>query len=89
MARRDDFDLNNYTLEPPQPGACPVCAAFHDPTEPHSRNSLYYQMHFRKEHRRYPTWEDAMSHCSEQMKRVWRAKLAMRGVMPEDTMNDG
>ena len=89
MGRRDEYDLRCYSFEPPMPGACPTCAAFHNPSEPHNRNSLYYQMHFRKKYRRYPTWEDAMSHCNEQTKRVWRAKLAMLGVMSEDTMKDG
>ena len=89
MARRDNFDLNNYTFAPPKPGACAVCATVHDPAMPHDRNSLYYQMQFRHKHGRYPTWKDAMSHCDDLTKRIWTAKLSMRGVKPEDTMKDG
>ena len=88
-ARRDNFNMDNYTFDPPKPGACPVCATVHDPAMPHARNSLYYQMHFRQKHGRYPTWKDAMSHCDEQTKRVWTAKLSMQGVKLEDTMKDG
>lgn len=89
MAMLDGIDLNDYSVDPPKPGACPICATVHDPAMPHNRNSLYYQMQFRRKYGRYPTWEDAMWHCDEQTKRIWRAKLSMRGVMPEGTMNDG
>ena len=88
MARRVN-SMSEFQLVAPVPGACRICADFHDPEQPHNRNSLYFQMRFRKKYGRYPTWEDAMAHCNEQTKRMQRAKLAMLGVTSEDTMKDG
>lgn len=69
---------------PPGPGKCPVCAVAHDPKDPHDRSSLYYQMRFRRRHRRFPTWADAMAHCSAATKAAWKAKLIGEGVPPEE-----
>ena len=68
----------------PSPGKCPVCATEHDPKEPHDRRSLYYQSRFRRSHKRFPTWADAMAHCSELTKAAWREKLLAQGVSPEE-----
>jgi len=51
--------LEHIKVIPPRPGACAVCAAFHEPNSPHDINSLYYRMKFRRKHGRYPTLEDA------------------------------
>ena len=64
----------------PGPGKCPVCAAVHDPMDPHDRDSLYYQMRFRRRHKRFPTWADAMAHCSREKQEEWRAKLEAEGI---------
>lgn len=64
----------------PVPGSCPVCATVHDAEEPHDLNSLYYQNQFFKAHRRFPTWEDALSHCGAMTKAVWIEKLRKRGI---------
>lgn len=72
----------------PVPGTCPVCATKHEATAPHDRDSVYYQAKFRRQHKRLPSWEDAMGHCSETVKLLWRKKLAKRGIptdrAPED-----
>lgn len=68
----------------PVPGSCPICATRHDPKEPHDRDSLYYQNYFRKKHKRFPTWDDAMSHCKESVKKDFKKKLARRGIIIED-----
>ena len=60
----------------PVPGRCRVCAGAHKPGEPHERDSLYYQMRFYRENKRFPTWEDAMIHCSEERKNAFRAELS-------------
>ena len=62
------------------PGTCPECATEHDPYFPHNKDSLTYQYSFYDKHGRFPTWEDAMSHCSPEMKRLWREALKERGV---------
>lgn len=76
-------------VSPPRPGACKICAVKHNPAEPHDRDSLYYQNRFRKKYKRFPTWADAMAHCSQPVKARWRAKLIEKGVSPEDLGENG
>lgn len=64
----------------PKDGACPVCGELHGLQEPHNKNSLLYQHHFRKKHGRYPTWEDAMCHCSMTVKKRFCERLKRNGV---------
>ena len=73
----------SITLLPPRPDACQECAAMHRPDSAHNRDSLYYQMKFHREHGRWPTWKDAMSHCSAEMQAAWTAALLERGVKVE------
>lgn len=61
-------------------GTCPICAVKHDPEQPHNRDSLAYQYKFYDEHGRWPTWTDAMAHCSEEIKAFWVEQLTARGV---------
>ena len=68
-------------LLPPAPGKCQECAVEHEPTAPHDRDSLYYQMQFHARHGRWPTWTDAMNHCSPELQTI--ARRAIREVMTE------
>lgn len=68
-------------LLPAAPGTCPICAVKHDPEQPHNQQSLYYQMHHQMEHGRGATWEDAMAHCSEEIKVAWIVALGEHGVV--------
>ena len=52
-----------FTLLPAAPGLCPECAVKHESHEPHNKDSLFYQTKFFMEHKRRPTWADAISHC--------------------------
>lgn len=61
-------------------GTCPECAVKHEPDQPHNRNSLTYQYKFYDQHGRWPTWEDAMAHCPEDIKKYWTQQLTKRGV---------
>lgn len=72
--------LGGFTLLPPPPNVCQVCARNHKPDWPHDAQSLYYQYHFFGEHGRWPTWADALAHCSEAMRAAWTARLAEFGV---------
>lgn len=65
----------------PTPGTCPVCATKHDPQAPHDKESLYYVSQFFRKNKRLPSWEDAMSHCTEPVKAEFRKKLAKRGIV--------
>ena len=57
-------------LVPPDSTVCAQCATAHAPDEPHNRQSLYYQMRFRVENGRWPTWEDAIAHCDGDAKEL-------------------
>lgn len=62
------------------PGTCPECAVKHDPSQPHNRDSLAYQYKFYDKHGRWPTWSDAMAHCSDFVKEFWVKALREQGV---------
>jgi len=62
------------------PGTCPECGITHEPYMPHNQQSLAYQYKFYDQHGRWPTWEDAMAHCSEKVKELWMQALRDRGI---------
>lgn len=66
---------NAMTMLPPRPDVCQVCAVDHAWDQPHNKQSLYYQYHFHAEHGRWPTWTDAMAHCTPEIQAAWRAGL--------------
>lgn len=77
-------NIEEIKILPPVPGSCPLCAVQHDPGEPHERDSLYYQNKFYKKYKRFPTWEDAMSHCSPSIKKEFIKRLKRRGINIEN-----
>lgn len=81
--------MDQVMILPPKPGTCPTCAVNHDPAMPHNRDSLYYQMRFQQQHGRFPTWGDAMAHCTDEVKAVWMDELLKRGVPEEQFKTDG
>jgi len=70
----------------PAPDKCPICAIAHEPFEPHDAQSLYYQYRFFAAHGRWPTWADAIAHCSPEMEAAWERVLRKLGewTEPED-----
>lgn len=78
----DSFE--EIKISAPGPGACRICATVHKPGQPHDRDSLYYQNWFFKRNKRFPTWQDAMAHCSDEVKADFIAHLAERGINLED-----
>jgi hypothetical protein len=77
--------LKPWILLPPCPDACQECAVKHPPEIPHNQQSLFYQYHFYAEHGRWPTWDDAMAHCSPEIQTLWKAEL--KKVMNEREQN--
>jgi hypothetical protein len=78
-------------LLPPPPDVCQQCARDHEPGLPHDQQSLYWQYWFYKQHDgKWPTWRDAMAHCSSAMILAWTVELAKHGVTvePQETQND-
>lgn len=61
-------------------GQCAECAVRHDPAMPHNQQSLFWQYSFAEKHGRWPTWKDAMAHCTPEMQAFWKSELEKRGV---------
>lgn len=61
-------------------GTCPDCAVAHPADLPHNQQSLHWQYRFREKHGRWPTWHDAMRHCTAEMKDCWLRELSAAGV---------
>jgi hypothetical protein len=64
-----------FKMLPGPPGTCEWCHVEHDPGQPHNADSLPYQMKFHQIHGRWPTWTDAMAHCTEEVRAKWRKQL--------------
>ncbi len=72
--------LGPWTLMPCAPDVCQECAKDHDPSWPHNQQSMYYQYKFYGQHGRFPTWADAMAHCSDELKQFWIQELKKHGI---------
>ena len=70
---------------PPRAGACRMCGDVHEKWEPHNLYSIVYQHRFRKQNGRYPTWEDAVKHCDDRVKKKWEKKYGKSSMqkLPE------
>lgn len=68
-------------LAPPPADVCQQCAVTHEPEMPHNQQSLFWQYWFYKQSGgHWPTWHDAMAHCTDEMKAFWVEQLTARGV---------
>lgn len=63
-------------LLPCKKGVCQECAVDHPSDQPHNAESLYYQYKFYAQHKRWPTWEDAMAHCTDEIKKIVRETIS-------------
>lgn len=63
------------TVLPGRPGTCPDCHVKHPPGDPHNQQSLSYQVKFHAAYGRYPTWTDAMAHCTPEVRAKWAEQL--------------
>lgn len=74
-----------WDVLPPASG-CPICGREHDVAWPHDARSMTYLYWFRSQEakagreERWPTWHDAMAHCTPQVKAGWVKALLERGV---------
>ena len=71
-------------LLPPKPGTCPICATKHEAHLPHNAQSLYYQYRFYGVRGRWPTWADALAHCTSEMQAYWREALRENWTEPPE-----
>lgn len=75
---KDRFGLDMIACQPDN--TCPECGRDHEPEMPHDNQSLIYQYRFYDQHGRWPTWNDAMAHCDEIVRRKWKAALEGYGI---------
>lgn len=68
------------SLLPPTQDKCQKCAVDHEEDIPHDQTSLYWQTWFYLQHRRQPTWRDAMAHCTDEVKQQWIIALQEHGI---------
>jgi hypothetical protein len=68
---------------PPPPGTCQECAAKHKPDDPHNAQSLPYQYSFYAKRGRWPTWRDAVAHCTPEIRTAWEKELRARKAWTE------
>lgn len=73
----------------PKDGQCPECAEVHEPDQPHNRDSLRYQYMFYDAHGRWPSWADAMAHCSSEVAAAWAAELRRIGIEVDEAPGTG
>jgi hypothetical protein len=72
--------VDDFSLLPPAKDVCQKCAVKHDDAMPHNQQSIYWQYWFYSQYGRWPTWADAMSHCTLEMKLAWTKALAEQGI---------
>lgn len=76
-------------LLPPAPDKCQACAVKHPPEHPHNQQSLHWQYWFWGQHQRWPTWADAMAHCTPEMQAFWVKELAKHKIVVKPPTNSG
>lgn len=64
-----------FRMLPGPPGTCTWCHVEHENDQPHNRDSLPYQIKFQTIHGRWPTWSDAMAHCTPDVQAAWKKLL--------------
>lgn len=70
-----------FNILPPPAGHCQECGTKHNPAQPHNAASLHYQYGFyAKNDGRWPTWIDAMAHCTDEVREAWTFQLKKAGV---------
>lgn len=67
-------------LAPAPEGTCELCAVNHDPEMPHDAQSMFYQYRFYNEVGRWPDWRDAMAHCDQRTRAIWRKAIEKYGI---------
>jgi hypothetical protein len=72
--------LKQMQLMPVAKGNCSQCNYQHPADQPHNAQTMYYQVAFYQEHGRWPTWVDAMSHCTTEVQAQWTIHLVDLGV---------
>jgi hypothetical protein len=76
--------LRDMKILPAPEGTCPICATAHPPEYPHNQRSVFYQYKFYQENGRFPTWADALAHCTPLIRVFFIEALAKRGIIVDE-----
>ena len=79
----------SMTLLPCATDKCQACAVDHTIDEPHNQQSLYYQYWFYGQTGRWPTWADAIAHCSPKVRKLWKQALTEKNVWNQPKRSEG
>ena len=69
-------------LLPPTPDKCQSCAVVHHPAQAHNAQSMFYQYWFYNQHGRWPTWVEAIAHCTPELRAQWERQLRSMRAWP-------
>lgn len=70
----------NAEILPAAFGCCQECGVKHGIEYPHNVETIRYQYVFFGREGRWPTWADAMAHCSDPVRQLWTKFLTERGI---------
>lgn len=68
---------------------CSECGSQHSPSQPHDPAKKIYRQRFVEKNGRFPTWEDALAHCTDQTKDLWRKELKKSKIDPKSAFVNG
>ncbi len=77
---KTEASKGSMMMLPAKAGTCEQCAYEHKAEDPHNAQSIFYQYFFYNDQGRWPDWNDAMAHCSDKMKELWKKHLTEAGV---------
>ena len=72
-----------WKVIPPPKDHCQICGRKHEPSDPHDRQWMYYQVVFESMIGRAPTWADAIAHCEAPLRKLWEQELRRAGHWTE------
>lgn len=76
----EQTQVGTMMLMPARAGTCEHCAVIHPKEAPHDATSMFFKYKFYNENGQWPTWSDAMSHCTEEVKQLWTQVLKSKGI---------
>lgn len=85
MNGKEQGYLGGIKMLPAKEGTCQECGVKHEEWQAHNKESLFYQYKFYDQHGRWPTWKDAISHCSEEVRQAWEKELRLKGINLHET----
>lgn len=83
------LDFSSWDYRVPE-GFCPECGVQHAEALPHDPTTMVFIANFRQKcievgvEPRWPTWRDAMRHCTPQVQDNWTKALEQKGVKDLD-----